>query len=95
MKTFDLHHPSRAELYALEQAARRERALAPSASRWCAMRKPSASFWEKAARSLPPALRARYAAYFEQAERWELALDGLIELGSRVRARFGRTLHST
>ena len=58
------------------------------------MRKPSASFWKKAARSLPAAVRPRYAAYFEQAERWELALDGLIELGSRVRAQVGRTLHS-
>ena len=28
MKTFDFHFPSPAELYALEQAARRERALA-------------------------------------------------------------------
>lgn len=28
MRTFDFHYPSPAELYALEQAARRERALA-------------------------------------------------------------------
>ena len=58
------------------------------------MRKPSTAFWKKAARSLPPAVRPRYAAYFEQAERWELALDGLIELGTRMRAQFGRTVHS-
>ena len=51
------------------------------------------SFWQKAARSLPPHVRARYAGYFEQAERWELALDELIELGSRAKLRLDRTFH--
>lgn len=52
-----------------------------------------ASFWQKAARSLPPHVRARYAGYFEQAERWELALDELIELGSRAKSRLDRRFH--
>jgi hypothetical protein len=52
------------------------------------------SFWRKAARSLPAHVRTRYAGYFEQAERWELALDELIELGSRARSRVGRTFHA-
>jgi hypothetical protein len=41
------------------------------------------AFWQKAAQSLPAAYRARYLAHFEHAERFELALDGLIEFFSR------------
>ena len=52
------------------------------------------SFWQKAERSLPGHVRSRYAGYFRQAERWELALDGLIEIGSRAKSRFERALHS-
>ena len=52
------------------------------------------SFWQKAARSLPPHVSARYSGYFEQAERWELALDRLIELGARARSQFGRAFHT-
>jgi hypothetical protein len=48
------------------------------------------SFWQKAARSLPSNVASRYSGYFEQAERWELALDGLIELGARAGSHFGR-----
>ena len=52
------------------------------------------SFWQKAERSLPRNVRVRYAGYFQQAERWELALDGLIEIGARAKSRFERVLHS-
>ena len=41
------------------------------------------SFWQKAAQSLPPQVRARYASEFEAAERWEAVFDGLSELLSQ------------
>ena len=40
-------------------------------------------FWRNAAASLPAATRTRYLRDLERAERWELALDGLIEFFSR------------
>jgi hypothetical protein len=46
------------------------------------------SFWQKAAQSLPAPYRARYLAQFEHAERFELALDALVELFSRVKGSF-------
>ena len=45
-------------------------------------------FWKKAAASLPSHIRARHISAIEQAERWELALDGAIEAWSRVKATF-------
>ena len=46
------------------------------------------SFWKKAAASLPAHVRARHITALEQAERWELALDGALETWSRVKATF-------
>jgi len=43
------------------------------------------AFWKKAAASLPAAVRERYVGEFERAERWELALEGAIELLSRAK----------
>ena len=43
------------------------------------------AFWRKAAQALPANLQARYLGYFERAERWELALEGLIEVLERAR----------
>ena len=43
------------------------------------------AFWNKAAASLPAAIRERYIGEFERAERWELALDAAIELLSRAK----------
>ena len=43
------------------------------------------AFWKKAANSLPKPVRERYMANFEQAERWDLAFDALIEYFSRPR----------
>lgn len=42
-------------------------------------------FWRGAADSLPPSVRERYAAYFEAAERWDLALDALIAAVKNLR----------
>jgi hypothetical protein len=53
------------------------------------------AFWENAANQLPAQVRARYTDYFRRAEQWELVLDEVIELASRLRARaarVGRTL---
>jgi hypothetical protein len=47
-------------------------------------------FWRKALGSLPTRLQARYRADVEQMERWELALDGAIEVCSRI---FAKPLH--
>ena len=43
------------------------------------------SFWQKAAQSLPPHVRSRYADYFAAAERWEARLDGLAGFLSHYR----------
>ncbi len=51
-------------------------------------------FWRKAAASLPAPFRARYAGYFERAERWELALDAILEILSRAKSRVARTFHT-
>jgi hypothetical protein len=52
------------------------------------------SFWQKAAQSLPAPFRARYMAYFERAERWELAFDKCTLLLSRAKSRLARSLHT-
>jgi hypothetical protein len=44
------------------------------------------AFWRAAAKSLPAAVQARYAGYFERAERWELMLDTAIEWLSRAKS---------
>ena len=38
------------------------------------------TFWRKAAASLPAAVRARYLPHFQRAERFELALDAVIDV---------------
>ena len=43
------------------------------------------TFWKSAAASLPAAVRERFMGEFERAERWELALEGAIELLSRAK----------
>ncbi len=50
------------------------------------------NFWKNAAASLPSSVRSRYLADIEQAERWELALDAAIEVLSRVKGAFARSL---
>lgn len=48
------------------------------------------AFWQNAAGQLPAEVRARYAGYFRRAEQWELVLDEVIELASRLKARAAR-----
>lgn len=48
------------------------------------------AFWREAAGSLPASVRARYAGYFERAERWELMLDEAIEWVSRAKSWVAR-----
>jgi hypothetical protein len=54
------------------------------------MRNENAAFWRAAAQSLPAHAQARYAAYFATAQQWELALDGAIEFGARLKHRVTR-----
>jgi hypothetical protein len=50
------------------------------------------SFWQKAATSLPPQVRARYAGYFVAAERWDRRLDALTEFVSHSVSQSQRLL---
>jgi len=52
---------------------------------------PSTSFWQDALAALPPAIRWRYAAFFEAAERWERNLDFMIDLWGRAKRAFARS----
>jgi hypothetical protein len=53
------------------------------------------TFWKNAAASLPASVRERFMGEFERAERWELALDGAIELLSRAKQALSfRTAHA-
>jgi hypothetical protein len=45
------------------------------------------SFWNSASKSLPAAVRKRYAPQLKSAERFELALDWAIEFFTRRPAR--------
>jgi len=53
-----------------------------------------ASFWRQAANSLPPQVRSRYAAEFERAERWELALDAALEVLARAKGALSKAFHT-
>ena len=48
-------------------------------------------FWKNALLSLPANVRSRYVHQIEQAERWELRLNAIVEAWSRAKAAFGRT----
>ena len=52
----------------------------------------TASFWQKAATSLPPHVRARYASYFAAAERWDRRFDGVMEFLSQSVSQSQRLL---
>jgi len=47
------------------------------------------AFWRNAANSLPAAVRERYMAHFEAAERWDLALDAVVDSFSRLASPSG------
>ncbi len=44
------------------------------------------AFWRNAYQSLPEPIRHRYLGYIERAERWDLAIDGIIDAASRTKA---------
>ena len=48
------------------------------------------AFWKKAAKSLPARYRTRYAGYFAQAERFEVALDAVFEVLGKASFHAGR-----
>jgi hypothetical protein len=50
------------------------------------------AFWRAAYQSLPDGVRQRYLAYIEHAERWDLALDGILEALSRAKSALARLL---
>ena len=49
-------------------------------------------FWKAAYQSLPDTVRQRYLAYIQHAERWDLALDAVIEALSRAKGALARLL---
>ena len=52
------------------------------------------SFWQRAYESLPAGVRVQYLTQMKAAERWELSLQALIELASRVRNAFSKAFQS-
>ena len=76
------NYPTPAELYALKRSARGARAAELSRLKTV--------FWKNAAASMPASVRSRYMTDIAHAERMELALDGVFELVSRLRALFSR-----
>ena len=51
-------------------------------------------FWKNALASLPQELRSRYVHQIEQAERWELRLNALVESLSRLKLALRRSLQT-
>jgi hypothetical protein len=49
-------------------------------------------FWQAAYQSLPDNVRQRYLAHIQRAERWDLALDGVVEALSRGKGALARLL---
>ena len=48
------------------------------------------AFWNRAAASLPAAVRARYALELEQAERFDLAISDTVDAYRRARTAVSR-----
>jgi hypothetical protein len=48
------------------------------------------AFWKNAYQSLPEPIRYRYLGHLERAERWDLAIDGIIDAASRAKAALGK-----
>jgi len=47
-------------------------------------------FWQAAYESLPYGVRQRHLAHIQDAERWDLALDGIVEGLSRAKGALAR-----
>ena len=52
------------------------------------------NFWQQAYEKLPSDVRGQYLTQMKAAERWELVLDDLIELGSRAKAAVTKLFHT-
>ena len=52
------------------------------------------AFWQQAYDRLPAGVRGQYLAQLKAAERWELAIGELIELGSRAKGAVARLFHT-
>jgi hypothetical protein len=52
------------------------------------------SFWQRAYESLPAGVRGQYLTQMKAAERWELSLQAIIELASRVRNALSKTFQA-
>ena len=52
------------------------------------------NFWQQAYDRLPAGTRAQYLTQMKAAERWELAIDDLIELGSRAKGAVAKLFHT-
>jgi hypothetical protein len=51
-------------------------------------------FWQQAYDKLPASVRAQYLTQLKAAERWELAIGDLIELGSRAKGAVAKLFHT-
>jgi hypothetical protein len=52
------------------------------------------TFWKNAANTLPAEIRGRYLLDIEQAERWELGIDAVVEAWARAKDAVSRTFHT-
>ena len=51
-------------------------------------------FWKSALESLPKEFRARHVRHIEQAERWELRLNALVESFARLKLALRRSFQA-
>jgi hypothetical protein len=52
------------------------------------------SFWQRAYERLPEDVRGQYLTHLQAAERWELFVGKLIEMGSRAKNAAVKLFHS-
>ena len=52
------------------------------------------NFWQQAYEKLPAGVRAQYLTQMKAAERWELAVDDVIEIWSRARGAVAKLFHT-
>jgi hypothetical protein len=52
------------------------------------------NFWQQAYEKLPAGSRAQYLTQMKAAERWELAIDDVIEVWSRAKAAVAKLFHT-
>jgi hypothetical protein len=48
------------------------------------------AFWRNAYQSLPESIRHRYLGDLQRAERWDLAIDSIIDAASRAKAALAK-----